>query len=619
LSLSIAIRAAAVAAALQCAGTAQSQSIIVVTGSREPRPAERLAADLVVIDSATLRGSNADSLADLLRREAGVQLSRTGGPGQPSNVLIRGAGASQNVVLVDGVRVGSTTLGFASLETLPLAQIERVEVLRGPGSALYGADAVGGVVQVFTRRGEGPLRIDAQAAVGGYGGWQGSLAAAGTNGPWDGSLSLSYEGNEGVSALRPGDAFGNYNPDHDGYRLASGQLRLGFKPAPGHRIGLTWLRSENEAQYDASEYPPPSFAPDPTPDFRNRTRTEVGSLEWQGRFGASTNALVRAARSTDDARAGANVVDTARSTRDQAVAQLGVGAGAAGRLVGALEAGEDRARSSSLAQEASRRTRAAALSLVGDAGAWSWQAEARHDDVSDFDPQSTWRLGGAWAPVPGWTLRALAGTTFRAPTFNDLYYPGYGVPGIEAEHGRSVEAGVVWRAGGTELSAVAFRNEVRNLIGYQADRSQCPPDPAYDYGCAGNVARALLRGATLAATHQFGELGLKASLDLLDAKDADTGQPLPRRAERQARLAARWARAGWTLQAELGYLGERPDGGKQLASETTLDLGARWQLTSEWQLFAKLVNATDTDLEPARDYQGLGRQAWIGVRYGAAQ
>ena len=120
---------------------------VIVTGSREPLPLDRVVADVIVIDSQRIRESSADSIEDLLRREGGIALSRTGGPGQSSGVMLRGASASNTVVLIDGVRIGSATLGQADLSALSLAQIERIEVLRGPGSSLYGADAVGGVVQ----------------------------------------------------------------------------------------------------------------------------------------------------------------------------------------------------------------------------------------------------------------------------------------------------------------------------------------------------------------------------------------------------------------------------------------------------------------------------------------
>jgi len=134
---------------------------IVITGSREPQALDRVTADVVVIDAERIRASTADSIEDLLRREAGVQVSRNGGPGQNASIFIRGGGANTTVVLIDGVRVGSATLGQVEFESIGLAQIDHIEILRGPASSLYGADAVGGVVQIFTKRGEGEPRFSA--------------------------------------------------------------------------------------------------------------------------------------------------------------------------------------------------------------------------------------------------------------------------------------------------------------------------------------------------------------------------------------------------------------------------------------------------------------------------
>jgi vitamin B12 transporter len=223
--------------------------------------------------------------------------------------------------------------------------------------------------------------------------------------------------------------------------------------------------------------------------------------------------------------------------------------------------------------------------------------------------------------APGWRVRVLGGTTFRAPSFNDLVFPGYGVPSLQPERGRSVEAGLQWRAGTRTLDATVYRNEVRELIGYEADRSFCPTDPAYDFGCARNINRARLQGLTLALGDELplagGTLALKASLDLLDAKDRASGQRLARRAAHQAHLSAGWQRGAWEAGAELLRLGARPEGGQTLAAETTLDLRAAWRFSPGWQLQAKLVNAGDEDLQPARDYQGLGRHAVLALRYQA--
>ena len=600
---------------LFASGAALAQSEVVVTGSREPLAPERLAADVAVIGQEAIRAGSADSLVDLLRREAGVQMSRNGGPGHASGVMLRGTGSSQSIVLVDGVRIGSATLGFASLESLGLAQIERVEVLRGPGSSLYGADAVGGVVNVVTRRGEPGLQIDGRVAVGGYGSREASASIGSAAGAWDGSATLTSERSQGVSALRPGDAFGNYNPDLDGYKLAAANASLGFKPAPGHRIGLTLLGSKLDSQYDGSEYLPPTYAQDASADFRNQLTTRTALLDWRGALAADIGGRVHVSRSLDDSVDGGSQPGHFRTTRKLAGAQLAWQTGSVGQLVLALEGSQDHAQSSSYVGDVERRNTALVTELTGSALAWSWQGDVRHDDSSDFGGVTTGRLGGAVTLMPGLRLRALAGTTFRAPSFNDLYFPGYGVPSLQPERGRSAEMGITWRPTAGEVSATVYDNPVRGLIGYQSDRSQCPPDPSYNYGCAANVARAQIQGATFAASGKFGAWALKAQFDLLRARDEATGERLPRRASHQGSVGADWVTGDWTLGARGLYVGDRPDGGKLLAAETTLDLLATWRVAAGWALQAKLVNATHADLEPARDYQGLGRQGWLTLRY----
>ena len=288
---------------LCCAsGLALAQSV-VVTGTREPSAPTRLAADVVVIDEATLRDTRADSLADLLRREAGLQLSRSGGPGQSTGLFIRGAASQQSLVLVDGVRVGSATLGYAAVEALGLSALDRVEVLRGPGSSVHGADAVGGAVNLITRQGarsDGPLQLDARLAVGGYGSREGSVGLRGGSGVWDYAATFAQERSTGVSALRPGDLFGNHNPDRDGYSLGTAHLRLGVAPAAGHRVGLMLLSTRLNSQYDSSEFLPPSFAQDNTADFRTKLHTDVAALDWRGTLATGLIGSARVSRSVDE-------------------------------------------------------------------------------------------------------------------------------------------------------------------------------------------------------------------------------------------------------------------------------------------------------------------------------
>ena len=591
---------------------------VTVVGSREPQALSLSSADIVVIDAASIRASSADSVEDLIRRAAGVQLTRNGGPGQNAGIFIRGAGISSTVVLVDGVRIGSATLGQAELEALSLAQVERIEVLRGPGSSLYGADAVGGVIRIFTRRGSGDPRLTAAAAIGGYASREGSLGLGGAAGDFDYAASIGRDSSGGVSALFPGDRFQSFNPDRDDYARNAGSLQLGYTPAPGHRIAVHALETRLHARYDAAEFAPPAFVADASPDFRNRLTTRVVSADYRGTVSSFWTTTLQASRSVDDLTSGGTTTSRFVTRREQATWQNALAFSAGQQLTLAVEHLSEGASADVFANDPRRRNNAVVAAYAGQFAAHGVQADLRRDDNSDYGGNTTGRLGYAYTVVPGLKLRALAGTTFRAPTFNDLYYPGYGVASVRPEKGRSIEAGISWQGVTADVSATVFRNRVRDLIGYQPDRTLCPADPAYDFGCAGNVSQARLRGASFAGSQRWGGLSVRVGVDLLDAKDAGSGQRLVRRAAHQENVVADYDAGAWRLGASALFIGSRPDGDVVLGGYGTLDLRAAWRLHRQWQVEAKLLNALDHRIEPVRDYQGLGRQAWIGVRFASA-
>ena len=591
---------------------------VVVSGTREPETLGRNSADIVVIDSETIRTTTADSVEDLIRRVAGMQLARNGGPGQSSGYFIRGASTSGAVVLVDGVRIGSATLGQAEFEALSLAQIDHIEVLRGPASSLYGADAVGGVVQIFTRRGSGAPRFGGGVAIGGYDSARGDAGASGAFGAWDYALSLGVEKSAGVSAIAPNDQFGNFNPDRDGFRRKAGDVNLGFAPADGHRIGVHVLETRLNAQYDSSEFAPPTFAQDATPDFRNHLTTRVASIDYRGTPLRAWTTTVQVSRAVDDLTSGGNIQSRFVTTREQAMWQNAFALAPDQQLLVALEHLVERATAEVFAAEQVRRNNAAVVGYSGTVGSVSVQADVRHDDNSAYGSNTTGRAGVSYEVARGVKLRALAGTTFRAPTFNDLAYPGFGVPTIRPERGESFEAGAAWQGQDASVSATVYRNNVRDLIGFEPDPAKCPPDPAYAFGCAANTSRARLQGATFTANARWAGVDLRANVDFLDATDADTGVRLPRRAAHQETVGAGTTRGPWRFNAEMLFVGSRPDNGIVLGGYSIVDLRVAWQPQKTWRIEAKLNNALDRHVEPVRDYQGLGRQAWLGVQVDTA-
>jgi vitamin B12 transporter len=591
---------------------------VVITGTREPESLGRSTADIVVIDDDVIRTSRADSVEDLLRRVAGVQIVRNGGPGQNSGFFIRGASTNSTVVLIDGVRIGSATLGQAEFEALNLAQVERIEVLRGPASSLYGADAVGGVVQIFTRKGDGPARWQVGADVGGYRSYRGDAGASGSAGAWDYALSLSHDQSRGVSANAPHDQFGSFNPDRDGFKRDAGQMQLGYTPAPGHRIAVHLLETRLDSRYDSAEFAPPDFLPDASPDFRNRLKTRVASIDYRGKTSSLWTTTLQGSSAVDDLTSGGNTKSRFVTRREQATWQNALAIDADQQLLIAYEHVDERSTADVFGGTVARRNDAGVLGYSATFGVHSLQADLRRDDNSAYGGNTTGRLGYAIALPAGVKLRALAGTTFRAPTFNDLAFPGFGVPTLRPERGRSVEAGASWQGDAASVSATVYRNRVRELIVFEPDRRFCPADPAYDFGCAANTQRARLQGASIAADGRWRGVEGRIGLELLDAKDADTGVRLARRAAHQESIALDYVAGAWRTGVSALFVGSRPDTGIVLGGYGVLDLRVAWRPRPAWQVEARLAIALDRTIEPVRDYRGLGRQAWLGVRYASA-
>lgn len=587
-------------------------SAVQVIGTRAPTALDRVVSDVVVIDRDRIRASSADSIEDLLRREGGMQLSRNGGPGQSAGIQIRGSSSSSTLVLIDGVRIGSATLGQTELSAISLAQVEQIEIMRGPGSSLYGADAIGGVVNIVTRRGDGAPTLRGNLAGGNHASGEGYVAVSGSQERFDYALSASGETTDGVSAIRPGDRLGIYNPDDDGFSRYGVSLAGGYSWQKGQRIGLSYIGSKLRSQFDSAEYPPPTFLPDPSPDFRNRLNTQLTTLQYDGVLSSEWSALLRGSYQTDQLESGANVIYRYDTTRRQFTAQTTWTPSPQHQLVGAVDYLDESIHSSKY-QAPSRDNTGLVAGYTGRFGAQKLQADLRWDRNSVYDNQTTGKLGWGMDIAEGWALRAVAGTAFRAPTFNDLYFPNYGVVTLQPERSRSVEAGVDYKAAMTSLAATAYYNKVSDLIGYQPDPNQCPP--GFPFGCAGNTARALLQGITLQGLQQWGNLQFTLALDWLDAKDRDTDQTLLRRAANQQTFAVDYNVGPWQLGGTVLRVSQRPDVGGQLAAYALLNLNARWRFERFWQVEARLQNATDRDYQPARDYQDVGRQFWLGLRY----
>lgn len=578
----------------------------VVTATRTAQPLSDLVADVSVVDREALDRSGAAALEDVLGRLPGVELVRNGGPGSTTSVYLRGANNEFTAVYVDGIRLDTQSgSGGAPWEALPLDAIDRIEVLRGPAGAVYGSDAIGGVIQVFTRKGEAGVRPYASVGAGSQSTYRASAGVSGGAGAWDYALGLSHVDSEGFNSRTTATA----NPDKDGYRRMAGSGRLGWQVAPGQRLGATLLYADTHSGYDSTSR---------TADDRSRNRLHAVGLNWQARWSERYSSLMTASESRSDYRTRPSVYDTRTVLRNYLFQnQWALGAGQ--QLTAALERREDQLTNTSIeGNERERHQDALALGYGLRHGAHTLQLNARHDRDSEFGGKSTGSAAYGYEFAPQWRATASVGTAFRAPTLYQRFSM-YGDGSLRPQEGRNAELGLRWARGGDSFSATAYRNRVRNLINWTGGTGACAGNDGPFGGCYANVGRARYEGVTLAGAYRVGAaVRLRGSVDFQNPRDEATGKLLARRAKRHAVLGADTDVAGWTLGAEAQATGRRFDNAantKRLGGYTLFNLSASRALGRDLHLQARLDNLSDKAYQLADTYATPGRTFYVGLAW----
>lgn len=580
---------------------------VVVTATRSPTPVSKVLSDVTVITREEIEETGATQLTELLARQPGIQVSSTGGLGSTASVYIRGANANQTLVLVDGMRIVSGTLGATSLQHLPLELIDRVEIVRGPVSGVYGADAIGGVIQVFTRKGSGAPKFHASLGFGEYGTAEAGVGVNGQLGDTAFGLNLSHQSTHGFSAKNAGSdsSWGKHNPDRDGYRESGYSAYLEHALAPGQSLSARAFQSFANNEYDTSG---PGRGQDEI-----RTRLTGQSVESRNRLGERWTSTLRFARTQDRSEdfTGGKMDQRSslfKTTQDEWtwLNDLSLDAGKVQLGASHLKQEVDSLKAYS---ETEKTVKSAFAGYQGELGSHLWQANLRHDDDSTFGGQTTGLVGYGYRFDRHWLARASYGTAFKAPTFNDLYWPGDGNPDLKPEHARNLEAALEWADGPHRTKLTWFRNKVDDLIQWADDGT--------GYWKPFNVAQARLAGYTLEAGTQLAGFDLSASATWLDARDSKTGQRLDRRAQRFASANVSRMVGDWTLGGSVQASGERLDkgGSKVLPGYATVNLYADLKLDAEWTATARIENVADRDYETAYGYNTAGRTWFVGVRY----
>jgi vitamin B12 transporter len=574
---------------------------VVVTATRSEQPITDVVADVTLVDRTTIDRMGAASVSDVLARVPGVSVNRNGGPASTTSVYLRGAEGRFTAVFVDGVRIDSQSTGGASWNALPLSQIDRIEVLRGPAAAVYGSDAMAGVVQIFTRQGDKGFFPSVRLGVGSNGTRELSASLRGSDDAVDYALGLGAERSDGFNAQPTG------NPDRDGYRNESFSGRLGWKLTPAQKLELTLLDNRQKAGYDGFM---------DGNDDQAKSHLQTVGLNWNGRWSDDWSTRVGVSRGTDRYETSPSTYLTETQVDSWLLRnELRVGPG---RLTVDLERREDRLENESTTPvNTDRYQNALALGYGLRSGDHTLQLNARRDDDSEFGTHTTGSLAYGFALSKTLQLTSSAGTAFRAPTLFQRFSI-YGTPDLKAETARNVEAGLRWQEAASRASVVVYRNRVKDLINYVSGPGGCVNGVGDFAGCYGNTGRATYTGVTLAGGSKVGEVTLGGSLDLMRPKNAETGLLLARRAETQATLTADAPVGAWRLGAEVQHTGKRFNDAanlQPLPAHTLLNLTASTDIARDWRLLARVDNATDKDYESVLGYATAGRTYYLGLTW----
>ncbi|WP_181248071.1 TonB-dependent receptor domain-containing protein [Chromobacterium haemolyticum] len=602
---------------LACAGQAYAANVpefagdpVVVTAGRVAQPLSRTLADATVVTREEIEESGAQTLQQVLSRQAAVSIASNGGPGSASSIYIRGNKDSHTVVLVDGVRIYSATLGTTTIQNIPLAQIERIEILRGPASSLYGADAIGGVIQIFTRKGEGEPRWNAGVEFGSRGTGKLSAGVAGKSGSTAYSLQFSHAQSDGFSATNSRNT-DYYNPDNDGYRNDSYAASLTQTLSPGHDLTVRLFQTFAEADID---YTNAWKGQD-----RSKSRLTGQSVESKNRFNDVWTSTLRFARSQDKSEEFHNGDFDRRTSFFQTTqnewqwqndlsTKLGV------FILGASHLDQKIASDGTYTKN-SRTTNAGFVSYQLELGKHLLQASLRNDHDDQFGGKMTGKAGYGYRFADGWLARVGYGTGYKAPSFNDLYYPDSGNPNLKPESSKNTELALQYRKDGRSASLTLFQNKVEQLIQW----AQTNPADSNSWRPS-NVDRATIRGLSLEAAAQWLSIDWQGNLTLMDARDDKTGSWLANRPRQSASVSAAKQWEKWTLGAEQQVASRRAGDAtnseaKALHGYGVTNFFANYRFAKNWTATARADNLFNREYETAYGYNTGGLGVFLGVRF----
>lgn len=564
---------------------AAAGDVIVVTANRGERALADVIVPVTVIDRERIEQAAASDLAELLRFEAGLDIGRNGGPGQATSVFLRGTESNHTLVLVDGVRINPGTIGGAALQNIAPEVIERIEIVKGGRSSLYGTDAIGGVINIITRRaGDGYAEVSA-----GAGSFDTRSAYAGF-----GTGNEAFEVGATVNWSDTGGyAIRTDSPLERGHDNLSASL-YGTYDFGSASVGLRHWRAAGTTEY--LDF----FLSPLAQDYRNESTT----LDFRNTLGERAESAVLLSYTVDDIdqQQSADFVVSKRLSLDwQYSVDLGEHA-----LAGGLYLTDENAEAASFGSGFDEDTRTRAVFVRDSIAVGRHRAllSARYTDHSTFGDKVTWNAEYGIHLGERWTLGAGLGHAFRAPDATDRYGFG-GSVSLRPETSDETQLSAQYELSSQQrLRLELYRNDIDDLIEFDLATFTLQ-----------NIARAEIRGAQLGWTFAGDLYGVRADVVVQRAEDATSGEPLLRRPERSATLNVDRRVGRHSLGLSLLASGEREDFAATLPGYVLVNLTGQFRLGDAWQLNARLENVLDTDYQTASPYRMAERSGFVELKY----
>ena len=583
---------------------------VIVTATRTPTRANDVLADYVYIGPEEIADAGQSSLVQLLQRQRGVEISSNGGSGAIASVFLRGANSGQTLVLIDGVRSQSTLSGSPSWQAIPLSIIDHIEIIFGPQSSLYGSDAIGGVIQIFTKTGDGPLQVGAST---GYGTYGTSISDASIYGSTTGdqkirySLSVSQENSMGFNTIAPNNSAPSFynSSQRMGYTRSGGTGKLSQEWSKGQEVGFQFFAARNNNQY------PVFSVSKPVGNQVNDVSTY--SLYSKNQITGNWKSLLQIGQSYDlgqNLTPSSNAVTNSKQNIYSWQNDINVGPDLV-QLIAERRIASVYATSGNLSLDQITNSFAGAYQLKR--GAHLGNLSIRNDSITGYGPQTTGNIAYGYFFTKQLRANINYGTGFKAPSFYDLYYPGYGVPTIQPEKSKNSEIGLHYETKQYDVRIIAYSNTITNLIQYSTN--SCPI--GYSFGCASNVANAKITGLSLGGSVRSGNFSIRGSFDQQNPIDESTGFVLAKRSRQFGNIGTEFKGTKTTLGAEGTFQANRNDFSNTdyMGGYAIFNLYGNYEFAKDWSVFGRWNNIFNKDYQLSYGFNTPGSNLFVGVRY----